>query len=442
MKCLDLVDLGCRQKSARSGSSSSQSHQLVPHKTVCRPTMCDHCGVYIIALCKYSECSKCSRNFHSECIKFFTDVCRPRLKGAMESAQTRVEKQPAKSASRMTIDDFDVLGLLGTGSFSKVFLAQRKTTGGNGGELYAIKVIKKTNPVVNGDPESAFNEWKSLQLGRKYPFLTFAHCCFQSRDRLYFVMEYVQGKDLLYYVNEQGAFPEERVRFHSAEIVLALIFMHKNNIIYRDLKLNNVILDQSGRCKLIDFGMSKQLQAHHQMKTSTFCGTIFYLSPEILKENSYDYSVDWWSLGVMMYEMLCDGLPFNGRTDAEVFKAIMTKDLTYPANVKLSDRAKSILEGLLTKEPNNRLGCVLLEGCSNAIKEHPFFLNEATGNSWWEDIELMKIEPPYRPSLASREPVLQSSNINQTPIDTKQLEELRQSCFDSFSQYSESFSNE
>lgn len=432
MKC--VTKIGARCIKAQQTRENLPQHQLeTPKIGLLTPTMCDHCGTFITVLQKYYECSSCSKFYHSDCRPFVANDCQPR------SQDGRVPQY--NNTSRLTIDQFDVLGLLGQGSFSKVYLA-RLGMDTKDNNLFAIKVIKKTNPVVNGDPASVLNEWHCLQLGRSFPFLTVAHCCFQSRERLFFVMEYVQGRDLLRYVEEQGAFPEGRVRFHSAEIVLALEYLHQNNIVYRDLKLNNVILDQAGHCKLIDFGMSKKLDERNQMRTNTFCGTVYYLSPEILRGDAYAYSVDWWSLGVMMYEMLCDCLPFNGKNDDKIFEAIKSQNVTYPNDVRLSGEARAILDGLLTKEVSRRLGCEssMGENSSEAIKRHPFFLHQTSGansgSNWWQDIRDKKLEPPYVPATGID---FYPNHTKLTPMTPRQLDELDQSCFDKFSQYNESF---
>lgn len=440
MKCLSAIESTCSRSACHAGESSSRRLHKLTRNTMWfdKPTFCDHCGKCVLFSKDYFKCSTCSRIFHQDCIEKATRECQSR-----QATDCELDQQQNRT-SLVSIEQFDIIALLGTGSFSKVYLAQRKT--GNANSVrFAIKVIKKTNPVVNGDPTSVFNEWQSLQLGRSYPFLTIAHCCFQSRDRLYFVMDYIQGRDLLYYVNEEGAFPEDRVRFHAAEIVLALMYMHKNDIVYRDLKLNNVILDQSGHCKLIDFGMSKRLDPMQQMKTKTFCGTVFYISPEILRGAEYNYSVDWWSLGILMYEMLCDTLPFNGKSDEEIFDSIILHNVTYPEHVKLSDRAKSILDGLLEKDPSRRLGCDLMEDCAAAIRKHPFFLHDSKTsllfNDWWQDIEAMRIPPPYVPKNLSRGKEFDECRLVLTPIDSDYVGEISQSGFDGFSQCSRSFLN-
>ncbi|KAI2658439.1 Protein kinase C epsilon type [Labeo rohita] len=187
-----------------------------------------------------------------------------------------------------------------------------------------------------------------------------------NRDRLFFVMEYVNGGDLMFQIQRSRKFDEARSRFYAAEVTSALMFLHQHGVIYRDLKLDNILLDAEGHCKLADFGMCKE-GILNGVTTTTFCGTPDYIAPEILQELEYGPSVDWWALGVLMYEMMAGQPPFEADNEDDLFESILHDDVLYP--VWLSKEAVSILKA----SPSKRLGCVVTQGLEEAIKIHPFF---------------------------------------------------------------------
>ncbi|KAJ1374576.1 RAC-alpha serine/threonine-protein kinase, variant 2 [Parelaphostrongylus tenuis] len=258
----------------------------------------------------------------------------------------------AAKRDKITMDDFEFLKVLGKGTFGKVILCKEKRTS----KLYAIKILKKEVIIAREEVVHTLTENRVLQRC-KHPFLTELKYSFQTADRLCFVMEFAIGGDLYYHLNREvqiskEGFSEPRTRFYGAEIVLALGYLHANNIVYRDLKLENLLLDKDGHIKIADFGLCKE-EISFGDKTNTFCGTPEYLAPEVLEDNDYGRSVDWWGVGVVMYEMMCGRLPFYSRDHQKLFELIMASELRFPS--KLSAEAKHLLTGLLVKNPTQRL---------------------------------------------------------------------------------------
>ncbi|XP_046871513.1 LOW QUALITY PROTEIN: protein kinase C theta type [Hypomesus transpacificus] len=284
---------------------------------------------------------------------------------------------------KFTIDNFKLHKMLGKGSFGKVFLAELKSTN----QFFAVKALKKDVVLMDDDVECTMVERRVLSLAWEHPFLTHLYCTFQTKENLFFVMEYLNGGDLMFHIQSCHKFDLQRSRFYAAEIICGLQFLHSKGVVYRDLKLDNVLLDSEGHIKIADFGMCKE-NMQEESRTSTFCGTPDYIAPEILLGQKYGSSVDWWSFGVLLYEMLLGQSPFHGHDEEELFQSIRTDDPCYPR--WLTKDAKDILVKLFVREPEQRLGV------KGNIRQHAFFKDTN-----WNVLEKRQVEPPFRPTVKS-----------------------------------------
>ncbi|XP_058652405.1 protein kinase C eta type isoform X2 [Onychostoma macrolepis] len=463
-RCHQFVVTVCpRMKKPAKEQTTNQGFSInVPHKFNIHnykvPTFCDHCGSLLWGIVRQGlHCKICKMNVHIRCKGNVAPNCgvnnvelanklaemglqpggltkRNSMGLSGMEAQSRAlsvrgdRGQSKKEPSRkLGISNFKLLQVLGKGSFGKVMLVRL-----NGSDqVFAVKVLKKDIILQDDDVECTMTEKRVLSLASTHPYLTQLYCCFQTPERLFFVMEFVNGGDLMFHIQKSRKFEESRARFYTAEITSALIFLHSKGIIYRDLKLDNVLLDKDGHCKLADFGMCKE-GIFEGVVTGTFCGTPDYIAPEILQEMLYGPSVDWWALGVLLYEMLSGHAPFEAENEDDLFESILAEEIIYAS--WLSTDAVEILKGFLTKNPSRRLGCVAAEGGETAVTSHPFF----TGIDW-NKLNQRELEPPFKPRIKTAEdvnnfdPDFTQEDPTLTPIEESIIPSISQDEFRDFS---------
>lgn len=285
----------------------------------------------------------------------------------------------------MQSHDFEFMKIIGKGSYGKVYLAKHKLED----KVYAVKVISKQMIIKHNEKRHVMSERNVLLQNLRHPFLVAMHYSFRSRDNLYFVLDYVNGGEMFFHLSRERTFAESRARFYAAEIVSALGYLHSEGIIYRDLKPENILLDASGHLMLTDFGLCKEGLLDPLDTTTTFCGTPEYLAPEVLRKEPYDRCVDWWSLGIVLYEMLFGLPPFFSRDRTQMYDNILNSPLRFRNAHVGSPAARSILENLLAKDKRRRLGF-----CCDAheLKSHEFFKA-----IHWPSLEAKQVQPPYNP---------------------------------------------
>uniref|UniRef100_A0A8C9TJD8 protein kinase C n=1 Tax=Scleropages formosus TaxID=113540 RepID=A0A8C9TJD8_SCLFO len=414
-----------------------------------RKAYCGHCSERIWGLGRQGyKCINCKLLVHKRCHKLVPPTCqRPMVIGlcwdrtgaltapfslsrALQDLKTVVDGLDGiKISQGLGLGDFDLIRVIGRGSYAKVLLVRLKKND----QIYAMKVVKKELVHDDEDIDWVQTEKHVFEQASSNPFLVGLHSCFQTDSRLFLVIEYVNGGDLMFHMQRQRKLPEEHARFYAAEICIALNFLHEKGIIYRDLKLDNVLLDHEGHIKLTDYGMCKE-GIRPGDTTSTFCGTPNYIAPEILRGEDYGFSVDWWALGVLMFEMMAGRSPFDIITDNPdmnteeyLFQVILEKPIRIPRS--LSVKAASVLKGFLNKDPKERLGCQVHTGFTD-IKSHTFFRSI--------DWEQKQVTPPFKPQITDDygldnfDTQFTNEPVQLTPDDEDVIKRIDQSEFEGF----------
>ncbi|EMR71006.1 putative serine threonine-protein kinase sck1 protein [Eutypa lata UCREL1] len=287
-------------------------------------------------------------------------------------------------------DDFQILRLIGKGTFGQVYQVRKKDTN----RIYAMKVLSKKVIVQKKEVAHTVGERNILvrTAMSESPFIVGLKFSFQTENDLFLVTDYMSGGELFWHLQKEGRFDEKRAKFYIAELILAIEHLHKNDIVYRDLKPENILLDANGHIALCDFGLSKA-NLNKNDTTNTFCGTTEYLAPEVLlDEAGYTKMVDFWSLGVLVFEMCCGWSPFYAEDTQQMYKNIAFGKVRFPRDT-LSQEGRNFVKGLLNRNPKHRLGAI---DDAEELKRHPFF-----GDVDWEALSKKIITPPFKPKLKS-----------------------------------------
>lgn len=488
-KCVELILNKCMKAPANSQATIYLKERFkldVPHRFLVHsfrgPTFCELCGQILWGIFRQGmQCESCGVNCHKKCQKQMPHLCGVNEKLLSEALLSIKSQKPSKAAEplpalpdyvevekfpprpsiplpqipspsissdapaksvrsgksaptptapqdkglpKFTLDDFEIKKVIGKGSFGKVLLVLLKGTN----QFFALKALKKDSVLEDDDVECTLIEKRALALGSACVFLTHLHSTFQSPSHLFFTMEFLNGGDLMFHIQNSTRFTEERTRFYTAEITVALQYLHSKGIAYRDLKLDNVLLTSEGHVKIADFGMCKENIGPNTL-TTTFCGTPDYIAPEIINGKSYGISVDWWSFGVLCYEMLIGQSPFQGEDEDDLFQSICNDPIDYPR--WLTKDAINLVDKLLQREPDFRIGCI---EHVEPLRNHPFF---RTIN--WDKLINLQIEPPFKPKVRSMNDICNfdadftSEQPELTPPDAKILQTMDQSHFDGFS---------
>ncbi|CAN1134147.1 Serine/threonine-protein kinase AtPK2/AtPK19 [Linum perenne] len=308
--------------------------------------------------------------------------------GSNESLQDESVKELQKSdvvenaRSVVGIEDFEVLKVVGQGAFGKVFQVRKNGTS----EIYAMKVMRKDKIVEKNHVEYMKAE-RDILTKVDHPFIVQLKYSFQTKYRLYLVLDFINGGHLFFQLYHQGLFREDLARVYAAEIVSAVSHLHSNGIMHRDLKPENILLGEDGHVMLTDFGLAKEFDEN--TRSNSMCGTVEYMAPEIIQGKGHDKAADWWSVGVLLYEMLTGKPPFIGGNREKIQKKIVTEKMKLPTF--LSSEAHSLLKGL-QKESSRRLGCG--DKGSQEIKNHKWFkpIN-------WKKLETREVQPSFLPNV-------------------------------------------
>ncbi|KAK7275898.1 hypothetical protein RIF29_17024 [Crotalaria pallida] len=279
------------------------------------------------------------------------------------------------------VGDFEVLKVVGQGSFGMVYQVRKSGTS----EIYAMKVMRKDKIMQKNHVEYVKSE-RDILTKVDHPFIVRLRYSFQTKYRLYLVLDFVNGGHLFFQLYQQGLFREELARFYTAEIICAVSHLHANGIMHRDLKPENILLDADGHVVLTDFGLAKQFS--ETARSNSMCGTLEYMAPEIVMGKGHDKAADWWSVGILLYEMLTGKLPFAGGNRQKIQQKIIKDKIKLPAF--LSSEAHSLLKGLLQKDDSKRLG-------GEEIKNHKWFKSVN-----WKKLEAREIRPSFVPEVAGK----------------------------------------
>ena len=295
-------------------------------------------------------------------------------------------------------EDFDIISVVGRGSVGKIVLVRYSKDG----KYYIMKSMRKDQIISEGTVDNILVERNILMEGQCQFILTLSFF-FQTPERLYYVCPFIKGGDLFHKLKNDIFLKEDLVRFYAAQVAIALQHLHDLGIAYRDLKPENILIDEDGYIKLCDFGSSVSIRGTE--KETSFAGSPEYASPEMITYSGHTFMCDWWSFGILIYELLYGNTPFFNMDKTRMFDLINNGSISYPKfiqiegedkprNYKVSDEAKNLISKLLEKDPGTRMG----RNGIKEVKKHPFF----SGISF-DDLKKKKIKAPFKPNISKDE---------------------------------------
>ncbi|EGD91650.1 AGC/PKA protein kinase [Trichophyton rubrum D6] len=312
---------------------------------------------------------------------------RPRT--PKDVVQARLKQDAGLPDNGLAIDDFDLIKTLGTGTFARVWFARLKAVKEPNRDIFALKILRKAEVIKLKQVEHVRNESKCLSKAAGHPFITTLITTFSDEQCLYMLLEYCPGGEIFSFLRRARRFDEYTSKFYAAEITLVIGYLHDmHGIAYRDLKPENILLDQEGHLKLVDFGFAKQL---YNLETYTLCGTPEYLAPEVIHNSGHGLAVDWWALGILIYEFIVGQPPFWDSNPMGIYEKIVAGCIRFPANMPAS--AKDIISALCKVNPSERPGHI--SGGSQRVRDHPFF--EGID---WDDLYNKRAKGPIVPRVS------------------------------------------
>lgn len=312
-----------------------------------------------------------------------------------------IAEEESEGRPKVGPEDFEILRMIGKGAFGKVFQVRKKGSseiaeGGDdddddGDGIFAMKVMRKDN-IIKKNHVDYMKAERDILTKVVHPFIVQLRYSFQTKSKLYLIFDFINGGHLFFHLYRQGIFSEEQARLYTAEIVSAVSHLHKNGIVHRDLKPENILMDGDGHVVLTDFGLAKEID--ESSRSNSLCGTMEYMAPEIIQAKGHNKNADWWSIGILLYEMVTGQPPFTHPNRQKLQQRIVNERVKLPPMV--TTEAHSLLKGLLQKDPSKRLG----SGPKGAdeIKSHKWFrpIN-------WKKLEARELQPKFKPNVSGKE---------------------------------------
>ncbi|KAK7389005.1 hypothetical protein VNO78_23836 [Psophocarpus tetragonolobus] len=310
-----------------------------------------------------------------------------------EESESESESVPLCLAPKIGPSDFHIVRVIGQGSFGKVFLVRPKPHSSHPltHGLFAMKVMRK-DTIIKKNHVDYMKAERDILTKVLHPFIVQLRFSFQTTSKLYLVLDFINGGHLFFHLYRQGIFGEDQARLYTAEIVSAVSHLHSKGIVHRDLKPENILMDAHGHVMLTDFGLSKEID--ELGRSNSFCGTVEYMAPEILLGKGHNKDADWWSVGILLYEMLTGKAPFIHNNRKKLQEKIIKEKVKLPPF--LTSEAHSLLKGLLQKDPSTRLGNG--PDGDDQIKSHKWFRSIN-----WKKLEARELEPKFKPDVSGKD---------------------------------------